>query len=161
MPGRLRRLRLQIIFRPGARHTLQTPAIRTRSIPLRAVGPLNGTGTATDRGTVRPRRQRHGPSAQQRFGARGWAGNPDSQNARWPSLANRQAADPQLMYVADARDYETPASATAVGTLAGPSLEFLTIHGRACATFRHTDCSTFLGNPRLSAKPTGRSPAKI
>src|SRR5207244_919714 len=37
----------------------------------------------------------------------------------------------------------------------GPGLQFLTIHGGVWAAFKHADCSTFLRDPRLSAKRTG------
>ncbi|HEX8836815.1 MAG TPA: cytochrome P450 [Candidatus Acidoferrum sp.] len=39
--------------------------------------------------------------------------------------------------------------------LDGPGLQFLTIHGGVWAAFKHADCSTFLRDPRLSAKRTG------
>jgi cytochrome P450 len=39
--------------------------------------------------------------------------------------------------------------------LDGPGLQFLTIHGGVWAAFKHEDCSTFLRDPRLSAKRTG------
>jgi cytochrome P450 len=37
----------------------------------------------------------------------------------------------------------------------GPGLQFLTLHGGVWAVFKHADCSTFLRDPRLSAKRTG------
>ena len=39
--------------------------------------------------------------------------------------------------------------------LDGCGLQFLTIHGGVWAAFKHADCSTFLRDPRLSAKRTG------
>jgi cytochrome P450 len=39
--------------------------------------------------------------------------------------------------------------------LDGCGLQFLTIHGGVWAAFKHADCSTFLTDPRLSAKRTG------
>jgi cytochrome P450 len=39
--------------------------------------------------------------------------------------------------------------------LDGPGLQFLTLHGGVWAVFKHADCSTFLRDPRLSAKRTG------
>jgi cytochrome P450 len=39
--------------------------------------------------------------------------------------------------------------------LDGPGLQFLTLHGGVWAAFKHADCSTFLRDPRLSAKRTG------
>jgi cytochrome P450 len=38
--------------------------------------------------------------------------------------------------------------------LSGPGLQFLTLHGGVWAVFKHADCSTFLRDPRLSAKRT-------
>ena len=39
--------------------------------------------------------------------------------------------------------------------LNGCGLQFLTLHGGVWAAFKHADCSTFLRDPRLSAKRTG------
>src|SRR6516165_9938377 len=39
--------------------------------------------------------------------------------------------------------------------LDGPGLQFLTLHGGVWAAFKHADCSTFLRDPKLSAKRTG------
>ena len=39
--------------------------------------------------------------------------------------------------------------------LDGPGLQFLSLHGGVWAAFKHTECSTFLRDPRLSAKRTG------
>src|SRR6516165_4466648 len=39
--------------------------------------------------------------------------------------------------------------------LDGPGLQFLALHGGVWAAFKHADCSTFLRDPRLSAKRTG------
>ena len=39
--------------------------------------------------------------------------------------------------------------------LEGCGPQFLTLHGGAWAVFKHADCSTFLRDPRLSAKRTG------
>jgi cytochrome P450 len=39
--------------------------------------------------------------------------------------------------------------------LDGRGLQFLTLHGGVWAAFKHADCSTFLRDPRLSAKRTG------
>jgi len=39
--------------------------------------------------------------------------------------------------------------------LDGRGLQFLTLHGGVWAVFKHADCSTFLRDPRLSAKRTG------
>jgi cytochrome P450 len=36
----------------------------------------------------------------------------------------------------------------------GPGLQFLNLHGGVWAAFKHADCSTFLRDPRLSAKRT-------
>src|SRR5215467_1873911 len=39
--------------------------------------------------------------------------------------------------------------------LEGRGLQYLDIHGGVWAVFKHADCSTFLRDPRLSAKRTG------
>jgi len=39
--------------------------------------------------------------------------------------------------------------------LDGPGVQFLALHGGVWAAFKHADCSTFLRDPRLSAKRTG------
>ena len=39
--------------------------------------------------------------------------------------------------------------------LDGRGLQFLTLHGGVWAVFKHSDCSTYLRDPRLSAKRTG------
>ena len=39
--------------------------------------------------------------------------------------------------------------------LDGSGLQFLIFHGGVWAVFKHADCSTFLRDPRLSAKRTG------
>ena len=39
--------------------------------------------------------------------------------------------------------------------LDGPGFQFLTLHGGVWAVFKHADCSTFLRDPRLSARRTG------